>query len=185
MVFFLSETRLKNDLLHDNVSGEYIRPAMITGQTVYLKEALGDSLYSRIEALVSDGTVPQPYKALLDDYIIPYLEFLVMAEITMNVSFKVRNLGVVTTNDVNATQTTMENTKYFQNYYQSKAEFYENRLRKYLTLHAEDYPEYKVCGCDGQITNPKGSTYGGLYLGGDNVTVHNYVKDDRIHSSKH
>ena len=171
MVFFLSEQRLKNDLLHDNVSGEYIRPAMITGQTVYLKEALGDSLYSTIEGMISEGSVLEPYKALLDDYIIPYLEFLVMAEITMNVSFKVRNLGVVTTNDVNATQTTMENTKYFQNYYQSKAEFYENRLRKYLTLHTDDFPEYKVCGCNDQITNPKGSTYGGIYLGGDTIQI--------------
>lgn len=171
MVFFLSEQRLKNDLLHDNVSGEYIRPAMITGQTVYLKEALGDSLYSTIEGMISEGSVLEPYKTLLDDYIIPYLEFLVMAEITMNVSFKVRNLGVVTTNDVNATQTTMENTKYFQNYYQSKAEFYENRLRKYLTLHTDDFPEYKVCGCNDQITNPKGSTYGGIYLGGDTIQI--------------
>lgn len=171
MVFFLSEQRLKADLLHDNVSGEYIRPAMITGQTVYLKEALGDSLYSTIEGMISEGSVLEPYKTLLDDYIIPYLEFLVMAEITMNVSFKVRNLGVVTTNDVNATQTTMENTKYFQNYYQSKAEFYENRLRKFLTLHVEDYPEYKVCGCNDQITNPKGSTYGGIYLGGDTIQI--------------
>lgn len=171
MVFFLSEQRLKNDLLHDNVSGEYIRPAMITGQTVYLKEALGDSLYSTIEGMISEGSVLEPYKTLLDDYIIPYLEFLVMAEITMNVSFKVRNLGVVTTNDVNATQTTMENTKYFQNYYQSKAEFYENRLRKYLTIHTDDFPEYKVCGCNDQITNPKGSTYGGIYLGGDTIQI--------------
>lgn len=171
MVFFLSEQRLKNDLLHDNVSGEYIRPAMITGQTVYLKEALGDSLYNTIEGMISEGSVLEPYKTLLDDYIIPYLEFLVMAEITMNVSFKVRNLGVVTTNDVNATQTTMENTKYFQNYYQSKAEFYENRLRKYLTLHTDDFPEYKVCGCNDQITNPKGSTYGGIYLGGDTIQI--------------
>lgn len=171
MVFFLSEQRLKNDLLHDNVSGEYIRPAMITGQTVYLKEALGDSLYSTIEGMITEGSVLEPYKTLLDDYIIPYLEFLVMAEITMNVSFKVRNLGVVTTNDVNATQTTMENTKYFQNYYQSKAEFYENRLRKYLTLHTDDFPEYKVCGCNDQITNPKGSTYGGIYLGGDTIQI--------------
>lgn len=176
MVFFLSEQRLKADLLHDNVSGEYIRPAMITGQTVYLKETLGDSLYNTIEGMVSGGTVPQPYKALLDDYIIPYLEFLVMAEITMNVSFKVRNLGVVTTNDTNATQSSMENTKYFQNYYQGKAEFYENRLRKYLTINAEDFPEYKVCDCNDQITNPKGSTYGGIYLGGDIIQIKNKIK---------
>lgn len=175
MVFFLSETRLKNDLLHDNVSGEYIRPAMITAHTVYLKEAIGDSLYAKLVELVSAGTVTEPYKILMDDFIIPYLEFLVMAELTMNVSFKVRNLGVVTTNDTNATQTSMENTKYFQNYYQSKAEFYENRLRKHLAT--SDYPEYSVCKSD-QITSPKSSTYGGIYVGGDNYVVHNWVKPD-------
>lgn len=177
MVFFLSEQRLKADLLHDNVSGEYIRPAMITGQTVYLKEAIGDSLYSKLVELVSDGNVPEPYKTLLEDYVIPYLEFVVMGEITMNVSFKVRNLGIVTTNDTNATQVSMENTKYFQNYYQSKAEFYENRLRKYLSM-SDDYPEYKTCGCEGQVTSPKGSTYGGIFLGGDNYVVHQWLKKD-------
>lgn len=178
MVFFLSETRLKNDLLHDNVSGEYIRPSMITAHTVYLKEAIGDSLYAKLEELVNSGTVSQPYKTLLDDYVIPYLEFLVMAELTMNVSFKVRNLGVVTTNDVNATQTSMENTKYFQNYYQSKAEFYENRLRKYLHMKKDDYPEYSECPAE-QVTTPKSSTYGGVFLGGDDIIVHNYIRDNR------
>lgn len=170
MIFFLSETRLKNDLLHDNVSGEYIRPAMITAQTVYLKEAIGDSLYAKLEELVTSGTVPEPYKTLLDDYIILYLEFLVMAEITMNVSFKVRNLGIVETNDTNATQVSMDNTKYFQNYYHGKAEFYENRLRKYLHLNIADFPEYSECECE-QVTSPKSSTYGGIYLDGDVIQV--------------
>lgn len=181
MVFFLSETRLKNDLLHDNVSGEYIRPAMITAHTVYLKEAIGDNLYDKMVELViaESGSdphkMPPAYKSLLDDYIIPYLEFLVMAELTMNVSFKVRNLGIVTTNDTNATQVSMENTKYFQNYYQSKAEFYENRLKKYLGMNHENFPEYSYCDRT-QVTAPKSSTYGGIYLGGDDITVHKYVR---------
>lgn len=172
MVFFLSETRLKNDLLHDNVSGEYIRPAMITAHTVYLKEVLGDSLYRALEQQVTQGDVQEPYKTLLDDYVILFLEFTVMAELTMNVSFKVRNLGIVETNDTNATQVSMENTRYFQAQYSAKAEFYENRLRKYLLKNRELFPEWTECPCDPeQITEPKSSTYGGVYLGGDVIQL--------------
>lgn len=174
MIFFLSENRLKADLLHDNVSGEYIRPAMITAHTVYLKETLGDRLYKALENYVvaeaNNEEMPEQYKTLLDDYIVIYLEFLVMAEITMNTSFKFRNLGIVTTTDTNANQVPLEDVKYYQNYYRSKSEFYENRLVKYLKRNTDLFPEYMVCGdgCDKEnVTEPKNSTYGGLYLGGE------------------
>lgn len=164
MVFFLSEQRLKADLLHDNVGGEYIRPSMMTAQTIYLKELIGDNLYKTIEKAIEDQDVRDPYKELLDNYIIPYLEFTVMAEITMNVSFKVRNLGIVNTSDTNATQAGLEQTKYFQNYYHSKSEFYSNRMKRYLKLNREKFPEYTECGGCDQVTAPKNTTYGGLWL---------------------
>lgn len=164
MVFFLSEQRLKADLLHENVGGEYIRPSMITAHTIYLKELIGDSLYNTLEKAVENQDVKDQYKELLDNYIIPFLEFTVMAELTMNVAFKFRNLGIVNTSDVNAAQVGIEQTKYFQNYYHSKSEYYANRVKRFLTLNREKFPEYTECGGCEQVTAPKNSTYGGLWL---------------------
>lgn len=165
MVFFLSEKRMKADFVNDNLSAEYIRPAMITVQTIYLKEIIGDKLYSVLEIQVKNNTLEGLYKVCVDDYIIPYMEMAVMAEMTVPSSFKQLNAGLVQAYDANLNTNTMETVKYMESYWLHKAEFYQNRLTKWLTKSGIE--EYKTCACgDDQITapgNPQRSC--GIYLG--------------------
>ena len=143
MVFFLSSERLKADLLNDNVADEYIRSAIIT---------------------TISGTV---YQELLDSYIVPFLEFCAMAELVLTTSFKVGNIGLYSNYDANANQNELSTVKYVEKHYRQKAEFYRNRMVKYLAKNKDSFPEYDVCGCD-SITNPSTNTITktGIWLGG-------------------
>lgn len=166
MVFFLSSERLKADLLNDNVADEYIRSATVIVQRD-LRELLGDSLYTALEDRVENQTVEDTiYQELLDSFIVPWMEFKAMGELCVLTSFKVGNIGVYTNYDQNANQNELPAVKYIQNYWAQKAEYYRNRLVKFLDKNVEYIPEWK-CNCD-NITNP--SHYSvvntGIWLGG-------------------
>ena len=137
MVFFLSSERLKADLLNDNVADEYIRSAIITVQQD-LTELLGDCLYSKLEEMVEDETINGTvYQELLDSYIVPFLEFCAMAELVLTTSFKVGNIGLFSNYDANANQNELSTVKYVEKHYRQKAEFYRNRMVKYLAKNKD------------------------------------------------
>ena len=70
----------------------------------------------------------------------------------MVVNFKIRNAGVVTQYSSEINSSTMEDTKSVMSYFNQQADFYNNRLTKFLIKNTKDIPEYK-CSCN-QITEP-------------------------------
>lgn len=168
MVLFLSSERLKADFANQNLADEYIRAATITSQN-YLRELVGDCLYEALEYKVNndeiEGTI---YQTLLDDFIVPYLEFSVMGEMCVPTSLKQGNIGVFTNYDTNANSNELPSIKYVEAYWKQRAEFYRNRLVKYLDKNADDVPEWKDCCNCGVITAPSRNniTRTGIWLGG-------------------
>lgn len=168
MVLFLSSERLKADLLNDAVDDNYIRSATIIAQRD-LRELLGDCLYEALENRVENNDIPDTvYQELLDGYIVPWLEFRAMGELCVLTSFKVGNIGVFTNYDQNANQNELGTVKYIQNYWSQKAEYYRNRLVKFLDKNADDVPEWKNCCNCGVITAPSRNRVSdtGIWLGG-------------------
>ena len=166
MVFFLSSERLKADLLNDNVADEYIKSAIMIAQQE-LVELLGDTLYNKLEDMVTDGSIEDsPYQELLDSFVVPMLEFRSMAELCVITSFKVGNIGMYQNYDQNANSNELSTVKYIEKHWTDKAEFYRNRLVKFLEKNTSTYPEYK-CNCEnlsGPSDNKVVNT--GLWLGG-------------------
>lgn len=167
MVLFLSSERLKADFANQNLADEYIRSATITSQN-YLRELVGDCLYEALEGMVENDGVEGIYKTLLDDFIVPYLEFSVMGEMCVPTSFKQGNIGLYQNFDQNANSTELPTIKYVEAYWKQRAEFYRNRLVKYLDKNADDVPEWKDCCNCGVITAPSRNniTRTGIWLGG-------------------
>jgi hypothetical protein len=80
-VLLLSEQRLKEDsLVNNNVDSMYIFPAIQTAQEIGLQPILGTKLYNKLLAVVENGGEDK-YFFLIDNYVIPYLEMKVMADI--------------------------------------------------------------------------------------------------------
>lgn len=191
MIYLLSEKRLKADFLNDNIASELILPSIQTAQDIFLRQTLGDSLLDKICNLVRDNELDEPYKTLLDEYIIIYLEYLAMAELCVPSTFKLGNIGVAQAYDNNVNTQTIQNVKYLESYYKQKASFYENRLTTFIQQHYNLYPEYKTVS---DVTVSSESTLQcGIYLGGTtsrkkiinnnsnntNTDVGNYVRYDK------
>lgn len=165
MIRFLTINDIKRDgFVNANLEEEYLNSAIDEVQNIYVREILGDKLYKKIDDIVNIGPMTGKYKELLDDFIKPYMKYKVLSVICVPLNFKIRNAGIVNQYSPEMNTTSLEETKYIQNFYDGKAEFFENRMQKFLIKNKKYIPEYKYC-CE-QITNPTdSSTYGTLYLG--------------------
>lgn len=125
----------------------------ITGDNVpdnIYRDPLTNKLETILNQLTGESFEPEEfidYFILLDDYIVPYLEMQVMADIQIPLSYKVANLGVYSNTDENIQVPSMKDLQYVIQYYKDKANFYSNRLTEYLKANRDKYPEYKECGC--------------------------------------
>ena len=168
MIFLLTSEELKlSGAVNQNLEDIYVEEAIKEAQDVYLREIIGDSLYNTLQNHTPQAE-PDIYDELIEDYVKYYLKYKTLSIVCFIVNFKIRNIGVAQqfSNEVNTA--TMEDTKSVMNYYNQQADFYANRLTKFLQTN--DIPEYK-CSCN-QITEPNElHPVSSIYLGNSKKRV--------------
>lgn len=167
-VYLIGETDLKQyTAINDNVDACYINPAIMKAQDIGLQPLIGTALYRKLLSLVSDDTIREeenkPYKELLDDYITPYLRERTAVELVWNLFAKLRNAGVVTSNDQQTQQMSIGDCEYLRKKYDYDATFYANRMSDYLQANRSLFPEYASCSCS-QLPANKNAYNTGLVL---------------------
>lgn len=168
-VLLISEDYIKTySGLNENVWGSYLFPAIKEAQEINLQQILGEKFYSRLLIYVNNGRINDkdyaPYKALLDDYIQPYLLYQTIANIVPIIGVKLTNLGVVVSNDEHIVNLSQNERQSIQDYYSNRADFYGKRLQEFLKKWAEDYKELELPSDFGPTLNTIASTQ--LFLGG-------------------
>lgn len=167
-VYLISENTIKsNSIINNNVDTQFLYPAITYSQDEGLQPLIGTKLFRKLKELVASGEIEKEvdYKILLDEYITPYLLNKVVANIQMDLAFKLRNQGVIQQNGENFNYPSMKDTQYFIQSYENKATFYGNRLTDFIKANRSKYPEYcKVDSCADLHANP-GNYSTGIYLG--------------------
>lgn len=164
MANFITPEELKNSVLNANIDTEYIQPVIDEAQSIYLREILGDRLYNTVNNRIESETLDGKYLTLVEQYIKPYLTYMVQSLIVIPINFKTRNAGVINQFEQGFNTASMKDTSYVKEYYDSKAQFYGNRLTEYLQKNAADIPEYGYS--EDNITQPTTSqNVTGIYLG--------------------
>lgn len=163
MTRLITTDELKQDgFINGNLDNEYLYSAIDEAQDIFLREIIGDSLYVTLQNKVLEENIEGVYQTLLDSYIKIFLKYKVLALLCVPLNFKIRNIGIAQQfgNEVNTTS--LDDTKYLQNYYETKADFYANRLTKFLQTNT--IPEYSY-SCN-QITEPnENHPVSSIYLG--------------------
>ena len=162
---FITVEELKQTVLNANIDAEYIQPAIGEAEDVYLREILGDALYNELASQINNNALIGNYATLVNSYIKPYLTYKVQSILVVPINFKMRNAGVISQYDQGFTTSNVKDTAYLADHYNSRAEFYANRLTTYLQQNNADFPEYGYS--DENVTNPVTSQNATtLYLGG-------------------
>ena len=146
-VQLISENTLKKyTLINDNVDACYIAPAIQMAQDMGLQPLIGTVLLDKLCQLVSTDKINEKananYKILLDEYITPYLCHKVMVDIQVPLFAKIRNAGIVQSQDTQTQQLTKSDVDYIRQHYDYISTFYGNRMTDYLRANSTKYPEW-------------------------------------------
>ena len=169
-ILLISEETLKNDsLIGDNVESVLILPAIVIAQEQGLQPVIGTKLLRKLQDLIEDDSILLPsnlkYKQLLDSYITIYMEYKVMAEIQIPLSYKMRTNGIIKNSDDKTVAVDMKDVMFLKSYYEDKATFFLKRLIDYLCANRKTYPEYKSTDTSADMQADSNAFYSGIKLG--------------------
>jgi hypothetical protein len=169
-VLLLSVEILKErTAIHTNIDDKLLYPEIKIAQDMFIHPILGTALYDKILLDINvSGTTTGYYKTLLDDYIIDALLYYVLSELPEALAFQFYNKGVIRKIGDNTENASMSDLIDLSNKYRQRAEWYGERLTKYLKQYASEsiLPEYLSPGDGIDTILPEQSAFTmPIYLG--------------------
>ena len=169
---FIESTRLKNfSVISENLDNKLIEPTIVAVQDLYLRDIVGKDLYAELITQINANTVTALNQTLLNDYIEPYLINKVISESVLDMTYKMRNKAIMTTNSDFGQVANLTDLSKIKGQYENRAEGYKNLLEKFMCENGDDYPLY--------YPKNKESTLGGLYLGNPRYKNRYYEKSKK------
>lgn len=178
-VLLVSEDYIKsNTPISNNLEDKYLLPSIAYMQKSQLEETIGSKLLRKLQELVGENTIDdegnEHYKNLLDNYIMDYLSYLVIADVTVSTSFKISNFGLNRTEDEKIYSASYSEVNQIKNYLLDKANYCRYRLQRYLIANYANFTElwtwktiadlkanlYSANGCNVVLGNARGKSIG-------------------------
>lgn len=175
-ILLISEQIIKDrTAIHGNIDPKLLFPEIKIAQDMYIHPILGTSLFNKLINDVNVSGVTGDYKNLLDNYVIDPLMYYVLASLPVPLSYQFWNKGVVRKQGDSTELPTMSELIDLANQYRIRAEWYAERLMKYLKQNSTTtfLPEYyDLTGGVDQIV-PEHTAYTmPVYLGDHHRCVH-------------
>lgn len=174
-ILLISDTMIKErTAIHGNIDPKLIYPDIKVAQDMYILPILGSGLYNKLQSIIADNSIStnpanSNYKALIDKYLVDALMYYTLAELPTTISYQFWNKGVVRKQGENTDLPSMSELIDLSNKYKNRAEFYADRLRKYITEKASTmFPEYLNPGNTIDTVTPEQRAFTmPIYLGDD------------------
>ena len=144
-VLFISESKLKSSTaLNLSVDPEILLPYILQAQRIYCEPKLGTTLYEKIEAEITAGTLAGAYKTLVDDYIGLMLPSWAFHLCIPFLRFKVENGNIYSKTSETGTALSTEEAQHLRNEVLNTAEYYMERMIDYIRNNTSSFPEYST-----------------------------------------
>ena len=145
--------------LHANVDEKLVLPEIKTAQDMFILPALGSALYLRLQTGITANNLNADEVTLLDNYIADTLVHYVLSELPMGLSYQFYNKGLLRKGGENTENPSMQDMIDVANRYRARAEFYKQRLIKYLKQNNALYPNYLNFGSGIDSIKPDNEGY--------------------------
>lgn len=180
-VLLISDTMIKErTVIHGNIDPKLIYPDIKVAQDMYIQPILGSALYTKLQAIISDGTITSDaanvnYKNLIDKYLCDALMYYTLSELPTTISYQFWNKGVLRKGGDDTAAPTMSELIDISNKYKDRAEFYAQRMRLYVVQNAPTmFPEYLNPGSTIDTITPEQRNFSmPVYLGGEDNPYYN------------
>lgn len=168
-------------IIDENVEDKIIRLAIIDAQRLHILPKLGTDLYNKYITDINNSTaLTGVYKSLMDNYIIPALLKWVLYEVSISMTFKYRNKGIMTQTSDNAQPVDLGTTGNLKDEFKIAANELTQRLIDYLCENSSDYPEYTSNTDGGDISPDDTLNLTPIWLGRGNYCYDKPGKRDNI-----
>lgn len=168
-VLFISEQYIKDtSYIDENVDMKLLRSNILETQDVRMLPILGTALYNDLKSKVLIGSVSTTpgYSILLDSYISPALKYWVLHDGAYLLQYKIMNKGIVTRSSENAQNIATSELDRLMDFFKDRAEFYSERITKYILENDTIYPLYLNAGNGIDTVEPHFNNFKqGWYLG--------------------
>lgn len=145
MFRLISESLLKDrSIINGNVDSKLIGPMIDEVQEYYILPILGSALYNELGSQVP--TLTALNKTLVDEYVIPCMVKYIQYEACVYLGYKMTNANVSQKNTDESTPINLSDTFAIRADFKNKAEFYAEKITKYLRANTTDYPLYLLSG---------------------------------------
>jgi len=149
---------VKSTIISGNIDPDKLNPSILAYQQTYLVHIIGKTLYDKLQADFSGGTLADTYLELYEDYIKPMVIYGSTALFLESGAYSVANSGITKLNTDNAQAVSKDEVDYLVNAAQKLHNAYERDLMKWLP--GKTIPEYSAsstsCGSGGNRINVGG-----------------------------
>lgn len=168
ILFITANTIKERTSLHENVDEKLVLPEILTVQDMFFIPILGTALYERLQDGIELNNLTVNEVSLLDKYITNALVFYTMSELPMGLSYQFYSKGLSKKTSTNTDMPSAKEMMDVADRYKSRAEYYSQRLIKYLkqTASSTIFPQYLSPGSGVDTITPDNSAYQTtIYLG--------------------
>ncbi len=157
---FITEDYIKeNTLIDGNVDTKYITITIADSQRMHILPILGTALYNELSTQILVGTVTSANQTLLVDYIADALKYWVIFEGIDLFNYKVTNKAIMTKNSDNSQPVQQDDVIRLMDRNKDKAEFFSERITKFLCANDSTYPLFINAGNDFDTVHPNRNNY--------------------------
>ena len=177
-VYLIGTSYLKeNTALNENLDDKLLKSAIKEAQEIFIRDIIGSGLYDELQSQAFSGTLTALNVELMDKYIAPCLKYYTLVESMLPLTFKFLNKSVSTRTAEFSQPIGTSELSLIEQRYRDKAEYYAERLRKYLQENSTDYPLYLNPGSGIDVIRPHNTAFmGGMYLpGSDDDCISQYI----------
>lgn len=169
-LFIGANTIKERTAVHSNIDDKSIMSEIKTAQDMFILPALGSALYNRLQDGIDGSNLTVQETALLDNYITDTLVYFVLSELPVGLSYQFYNKGLVRKSSENTDVPSMTELVDVANRYRTRAEYYKQRMIKFLRANANGslFPEYLNPGSGIDTIIPERDGYqASIWLGND------------------
>ena len=148
------------------VSDDELQPFIKVAQDIHLQRILGTNLFKDLQSKIQSNTLSIPERTLIEEYIQPSTSYWTVYEYILFSHYKMTNKGINKQFSDNSKEADFTEVNFLRNAPRDTAEYFSQRLTKYLIANTSLFPLYYGGIIDPSTIVPKKNNYfSGLYTG--------------------
>lgn len=157
-------------VIGDNADDKVMTSVIILVQRRYLLPILGTDLFNEIAGQIEADTVTADNQTLLDNYILPLMQWYCLSEATPAIKYRYMNKGVMIKGSDNSTPADLQEIKFLIDRWENNAKVFAEDCTRFLRAHTTTYPLF-CANTDCDDIKPNKTNYRtSIYLGDSELT---------------